>query len=292
MSLDKHVMVFGEVLYDCFPDGSVVLGGAPFNVAWHLQALGDQPQFISRIGHDTLGDGIAQAMVEWGMDLQSLQRDVEHETGKVDITLVDGDPEYRIKPDCAYDFIDWESLSLPDQSTVLYHGSLALRNPVSRSALDYLASAKNISIFLDVNLRSPWWHAEEVSAWLQRSRWAKLNEHELQQLGERSGNLHQDMAVFQQHYGLELLVVTQGEKGALVRESSGKIVSVIPDKTEKVVDTVGAGDAFTAVFLHGLLHQWPHQQTLNQAQQFASQIVARRGAIPKERDLYQVVSIS
>ncbi len=51
----SSITVFGEVLFDCFPNGKQVLGGAPFNVAWHLQALGDDPTFISQIGDDTLG---------------------------------------------------------------------------------------------------------------------------------------------------------------------------------------------------------------------------------------------
>ena len=61
----KRPWIFGEVLFDCFPDGSRVLGGAPFNVAWHLQALGLEPLFLSRVGRDAAGREIRTAMGEW-----------------------------------------------------------------------------------------------------------------------------------------------------------------------------------------------------------------------------------
>ncbi|MDX1571268.1 MAG: PfkB family carbohydrate kinase, partial [Xanthomonadales bacterium] len=72
-----HIGVFGEVLFDHFPDGTRVLGGAPFNVAWHLQALGAEPQLISRVGSDPEGDAVRAAMAEWGMDTATLETDPE-----------------------------------------------------------------------------------------------------------------------------------------------------------------------------------------------------------------------
>ena len=65
-------IIFGEVLFDCFPDGSRVLGGAPFNVAWHLQAFGAEPLFVSRVGNDPMGRKIRDAMLQWGMDTSGL----------------------------------------------------------------------------------------------------------------------------------------------------------------------------------------------------------------------------
>lgn len=74
---NQSVIIFGEVLFDCFPDGNVILGGAPFNVAWNLQAFGLSPLFISRIGDDSYGITIKEAMQNWGMDLRGLQLDLE-----------------------------------------------------------------------------------------------------------------------------------------------------------------------------------------------------------------------
>ena len=99
-------MVFGEVLFDRFPDGNVVLGGAPFNVARHLQAFGREPLMISRVGNDALGRNIRQAMEDWSMTLRGLQLDSQHPTGTVDVSFHADEPSYDIVDQRAYDFID------------------------------------------------------------------------------------------------------------------------------------------------------------------------------------------
>jgi len=103
-------LVFGEVLYDSFPDGSVVLGGAPFNVAWHLRGFGLNPLFISRVGDDELGERIIAAMSEWGMDTRGVQRDPGHPTGRVVVSIRNNEPSFEIVPEQAYDFIAGEPL--------------------------------------------------------------------------------------------------------------------------------------------------------------------------------------
>ncbi len=125
------VFVFGEVLFDCFPTGEQVLGGAPFNVAWHLQALGNQPHFISRVGDDELGKKILHAMDDWGMDTTTTQLDPVNPTGQVEIKLINNEPHYTITPGCAYDFIGASDLGNISASGILYHGTLGLRNTVS-----------------------------------------------------------------------------------------------------------------------------------------------------------------
>lgn len=291
MTSNNRPMIFGEVLFDCFPGGEQVLGGAPFNVAWHLQAFGDAPCFISRIGHDELGQHIETSMQGWGMDTTGLQHDAEHQTGRVDIELIDNEPHYTITPDCAYDFIDESQLPGSDNHALLYHGTLGLRNPVSRQALEALRSRTGISVFMDVNLRPPWWQQAEVEGWLQQARWVKLNQDELQQLGESGSDSHRDMADFQERYDLDLLIVTRGEEGAVVRERHGELHQVKPAPVKQFVDTVGAGDAFTAVFLHGLMARWPLQRTLEAAQTFASGVVGQRGATTDDASFYQAFDL-
>ena len=125
-------MVFGEVLFDCFPDGREVLGGAPFNIAWNLQAFGLSPLFISRVGDDNLGCHIQKKMVSWGMDTRGLQLDQRHPTGKVQIELTEGEPRFTILPDQAYDYISTFSgdLQTRDWSTAIARAreSLSWRN--------------------------------------------------------------------------------------------------------------------------------------------------------------------
>lgn len=279
-------MIFGEVLFDCFPDGQEVLGGAPFNVAWHLQAFGDQPCLISRVGDDSHGKDILHAMELWGMDSNGVQLDTQHPTGRVDITLEDNEPAYTINPDCAYDFTDASIIPAVTEG-VLYHGTLALRNPVARAAFNKLVANSNLSIFLDVNLRQPWWRAEEVLGWIRQARWVKLNHNELAQLGIHMENRNLDLAQFQEEYEIDLLVVTHGAEGAVVRTMQGELHQVKPSPAQRFVDTVGAGDAFTAVFLHGLLAGWTIAETINAAQEFASVVVGQRGAISTDPEFYK-----
>jgi fructokinase len=279
--------IFGEVLFDCFPNGDHVLGGAPFNVAWHLQALGDLPQFISRVGRDPLGKQIVGAMARWGMGTEAVQFDSEHPTGEVEITLIDDEPHYDITPDRAYDFIAADELPDPSRAAFLYHGSLALRNPISRKAWQALALEAEIPVFLDVNLRSPWWQAEDVLAWLKNARWAKLNHEELALMVEGVGDTEEAMWQLREQAGLHMLIVTAGEDGAVACTADGQVERIRPEPLEHFVDTVGAGDAFTSVLLHGLINEWPLAETMSRAQRFASRVVGMRGAIGHNLKLYQ-----
>ena len=132
-----RLCIFGEVLFDRFPDGKQVLGGAPFNVAWHLQAFGRAPYFVSRIGADPEGDSVRESMRNWGMDLAGLQTDDTHPTGRVDVRITAGEPSYDIVHPCAYDAIAPPG-DVP--GGLLYHGSLALRDARSRAGFAAVSS--------------------------------------------------------------------------------------------------------------------------------------------------------
>ncbi len=283
---DKCIQVFGEVLFDHFPDGCCVLGGAPFNVAWHLQAFGQTPCFISRIGRDQTGEAVRRAMQDWEMDLSGVQRDVEHPTGAVQVRIEQGEPSYSIVPDQAYDFIEAKLLSSACADGLLYHGTLATRNGVSNRALKVLKQRHRGSIFMDVNLRAPWWSKEAVLALVDEADWVKLNHHELSQLQGDSADLKSAMQRFLDRHGLQGLVVTQGEEGATILNATGEIVNVRSIQSSDVVDTVGAGDAFASVLMLGIALNWPLEQVLNRAQSFASAIVGCRGATVHDREFY------
>jgi fructokinase len=288
MNKRSDIYIFGEVLFDCFPTGEQILGGAPFNVAWHLQALGDSPQLISRVGKDQRGDKILQAMSSWGLSTTGVQIDTEHPTGRVEVTITENEPSYNIVPDSAFDFISTEDLGSSVPDGILYHGTLCLRNETSRNTLLKIVHNQNIKIFLDVNLRSPWWQADEVRGWLQNATWVKMNQNELALLvGNQATDIHQQMAELLATYELEQLIVTRGEQGALIRTAAGEVHSLVPEKVESLVDTVGAGDAFSAVYLHALRSGWPIVKTLRHAQYFAGKIVGLRGATTNDPVFYQ-----
>jgi fructokinase len=286
MSPQSALAIFGEVLFDCFPDGEKKLGGAPFNVAWHLQAFGDNPLFISSVGEDESGVKIRHAMQKWQLSADGLQTDKSHQTGEVKVSLQGGEPSYDIMIERAYDFIQTSQLPNLRNDAVVYHGSLALRNAVSQSALEFLTRPKSVSVFMDVNLRAPWWTKESIYTCLERAKWCKLNQHELAELGFNSADLQQDMTRMQSHFQLEQLIVTRGEEGAIVRCNDGAFYEQNCVAADKLVDSVGAGDAFTAMYIHGLLAGWPVQKILLKAQQFASKVIGLRGAVSEDPAFY------
>lgn len=289
MNHSCDIYIFGEVLFDCFADGSRVLGGAPFNVAWHLQAFGLDPRLISRIGDDLEGQEIAASMKNWGMRCDALQIDKTKPTGQVQVNICAGEPHYDIVIDSAYDFIAAEHLSPTNTDGILYHGTLALRNPIALAALQAFKVRHQGKIFVDVNLRNPWWQKESLFPLLHDANWVKLNESELIELCSQELNFESKIKFFCKHFALDFLIVTRGKEGAIVCRE-GQLISVKPPVFRDVVDTVGAGDAFSTIFLLGLCKQWSIETTLDRAQVFAGELVSRRGATVSDREFYRVFS--
>lgn len=284
--------IFGEVLFDKFEDGQAILGGAPFNVAWHLQGFGLKPVFISRVGKDPLGDKVIATMQAWGMDTQAIQRDDTYPTGTVEVTLKDGQPSFNIVKNVAYDFIDYEVVPknvIDISPTVLYHGSLIARSGSSAQALTYLCQ-QGAPIFVDINLRAPWWSEDIVADLLRSANWLKLNERELDALsGSPAENIQGWQTAARQlrlNYGLEAVIVTLGAEGAFSIDNNG-LHSMAPVAVNELVDTVGAGDAFSSVVLLGLMQGWFSDITLQRAGEFASTICQQRGATRQDNGLYQ-----
>lgn len=289
MSFDHQQppLIFGEALFDCFPDGTEVLGGAPFNVAWHLAAFGAGPVFLSRVGQDDLGERIDAAMREHGMTTLGLQQDPVHPTGTVQVRLADGEPSYEIVAERAYDYIDAALLPPLPERALLYHGSLALRQQGSANALRVLRGRLDPAVFLDVNLRDPWWQKEQLIELLEAATWVKLNADELELLAPSGDDPETRARHLRERYALDVVFATLGARGAFALGADESLSRVAPAGDIPVVDAVGAGDGFASVLILGLLRRWPLQQTLDRAQAFASAIVGRRGATVREPAFYQ-----
>lgn len=284
---DPRPIVFGEVLFDHFPDGTRILGGAPFNVAWHLKGLGADPLFVSAVGDDPEGQVVRRSMRDWGMDLSGLQTDPVHPTGAVRVSLEGGQPRFDILDQQAYDHIDPETAVAAlagVEPALLYHGTLALRHRASRATFQALAE-RIPARFVDVNLRPPWWNEERVDLALNGARWAKLNDEELAAL-EAADDLERAAEAFRARHGLALLIVTLGERGAWLLDEAGRHAGTPPEEVD-VVDTVGAGDAFSAVALLGLMHGWPPATLLERALAFAAAVCTLRGATTADPDFYR-----
>jgi fructokinase len=288
MSFDRTQppLVFGEALFDCFPDGSEVLGGAPFNVAWHLQAFGAGPVFISRVGKDAMGERIEQAMTDRGMTTLALQHDPSHDTGTVQVKLSGGEPSYDIVDDVAWDHIDAVALPPMPSGGLLYHGSLATRHAHAADALRTLRGRLDPAVFVDVNLRDPWWTKAQLQHLLEGAAWVKLNADELALLAPDGDDVDKRARLLCERYGLKAVFATLGAEGAAAVADDGQVHRIAPSGSVEVVDAVGAGDGFAAVLIVGQLRSWSIPDTLTRAQAFASAIVGRRGATVDDPAFY------
>lgn len=282
----SHPIIFGEVLYDCFPEGESVLGGAPFNVAWHCQAFGIEPLLISRIGDDLLGNNVIKAMQDWGMKTEGLQIDSDHPTGKVNVSFHNNEPSYDIIENSAWDFINSRNLPSLTKNSILYHGSLALRNPKSARCLESIKKTISPSTFIDINLREPWWDISKIYETMHNSQWLKVNEDEINIILPEPENIIDKARSLKEMLNLEFIIVTQGSSGAFA-VTQDNYFHVSPKYNENIVDTVGAGDAFTSVLILGLYKLWGIEKTIDRAQQFASQVVGIRGATTQSIDFYE-----
>ncbi|WP_035244527.1 carbohydrate kinase family protein [Desulfonatronovibrio hydrogenovorans] len=290
------VQVFGEVLFDVFPDQKRVLGGAPFNVACHLKGFGLDPLFMSRVGNDDLGKEAVRAMDSWSLCLCGLQLDKVRPTGTVRIRFKDDEPSYDIKDNVAYDYIAWEMPNLPGSrgAGLIYHGTLAARNQVSAQSLYKMIQSNGSCVFCDINLRDPWWSTKLVRDILSWCSYLKVNEDELRVVADVSGiggssDIRKTARALQLKHNLKCLIVTLGSQGAgLYPAGEDDYFSEAPE-VSGFQDSVGAGDAFSSVFLLGLVEAWPWEQILARAVYFAARICQVKGAVPKDRSLYRSI---
>jgi fructokinase len=287
MNQEDHIVIFGEVLFDCFEDGSHILGGAPFNVAWNLKALGAHPLFISRIGNDELGTQILDAMNDWGLSIDGMQVDELHHTGQVSVQINNNEPSFDIVDSAAYDYIDEHCLPYLPLKGIVYHGSLALRHETSRMALSKLLTQMNAQIFIDVNLRPPWWGHELIDLICRSASWLKLNQDELQMLAHGDNDQQRIIEFFSKTDNIRELILTQAEQGAMAITPEGILNQVKPEANQIFIDSVGAGDAFSSVMLLGKYHSWPTELSMQRAQDFASGVVGLRGATTADKNFYQ-----
>ena len=282
-------IIFGEALYDCFPNGKKVAGGAPFNVAWGLSGFGHKVTLLSSVGNDREGESLRERILRWGLDDSGLQVNASHPTGKVIVSLSGGEAKYTIQKPCAWDFIDDASFSA---SELLYHGSLALRSPVSRSSFEAIVERSKGAIrFFDINLREPHYTLDHVKQWMHGASWVKLNLDELQELTGLSGITINDtreiLAQLKADFEIGNLLLTGGEHGAVIYGEQGYIAKIPAPSPSPMIDTVGAGDGFTAMTLNGILRSYSLDRIIQIASSFAAKVCEIQGATIQNPDFYK-----
>lgn len=290
------IVGIGELLWDVFPDGHKVAGGAPFNFAFHCRQLGHDAVVVSRVGDDELGRELRAEVRRLGLSDEFIQTDPVHPTGTVRVTVdAAGLPSYEIVDDVAWDYIgEQEPIALPlclNPAAVCF-GTLALRRPVSRSSiLQFVRPGPEMPSALrvfDANFRPPFVpSASTIRDCTMGADWIKVNESEWMALeGVFGGVLCTELAQWVRRLADRpdaVWIITCGENGVLldhpVNEEglSGDHVPVVPTQ---VVDTVGAGDSFTAAMVCLHLEGRPLRDCARFATHYAARVCEHRGATP------------
>ena len=253
--------------------------------------LGCVPRFISAVGFDEQADKVLDRMSQSQLPTDFVQRN-QFSTGAVNVSFADGEPEYEIPLGQAFDHIEYDPATIESVTpSLLYHGSLIWRNPTSRQSLTHLRSNIQAPIFVDLNLREPWFDPQWLPEILGGISILKLNKNELQAVtgtpAAADNNAVEAAAVaFKRQHNLDQLWVTAGSEGAWLfdRDDNASWEAVPP--VDGFVDSVGAGDAFAAYVIYGLLNELPAKVTLRQAVRFAARICQIRGATSQDVSVY------
>jgi fructokinase len=287
------ILVIGEILLDVFPNYRR-LGGAPFNFAYHLKNLGFNVRFVSKIGKDNAGREILNKLESARFNLADIQEDEDHPTGHVNVRLDKGGAaQFDIICDVAYDYIDFipeYHSDLINEAQMIYFGSLIQRSEAGYANLQTILARKLSETlnFYDINLRPGCYTNAIIEKSLLAADILKLNTDELEKLKQiLSLNMNQNK--FANHlmetYSISTVSLTKGEFGSELFTNQSNF-TYEPTEKIKVIDSVGAGDAYAAMLVAGLIEKWQPEKILDQASLFASRICQIKGAIPNSASLY------
>lgn len=283
----KKIMVgLGEILWDLLPGGKQ-LGGAPANFSYMCNLLGEEGAVASRIGQDALGAEARRALERSGVPSAYIQIDSAHPTGTVNVEVhEDGQPEFEIMEPVAWDFLQWtpQWQELAQRADAVCFGSLAQRNGMSRQTIKAFVSSVRpdaLRIF-DVNLRQKFYSAEVLAESLRLAHIVKLNHEELPVVMDLLKLPRVSEAAsaekLRMEYGLTLVCVTRGAQGSILVGEEG--MNQHPGFEVQVVDTVGAGDAFTAGLVYCYLRRASLEVVNTTANRLGSLVAAKAGGTP------------
>ena len=276
------ILSFGEILWDVYPDESYI-GGAPLNFAAHLKKHGEEVYMLSALGEDSLGERARHVLEEWGINVEYVSVLKDKETGKCLVTLDENSlPSYNLLYDVAYDFID--SGVVTENFDVLYFGTLALRSVGNLNSIKALLE-KGVfgEVFVDVNIRPPFYSKESVELAINNATILKVSLEELYEVASLLDMKEsEDYKAFakelkKKNPWLKCIIITLGADGAYALEHGEYYC---PAEKACVVSTVGAGDSFSASFLHKYLKGNNVKDCLKYASRVAGFVVSHSAAVP------------
>ncbi|MFL2862636.1 MAG: carbohydrate kinase family protein [Pirellulales bacterium] len=285
------IISLGEVLWDLFPDGER-FGGAPANFACHAAIQGADVTMLSAVGDDQNGHDAIGILSAYGVDVSLMQIIPDAPTGTVGVALDNnGKPTFVIHQGSAWDQLVWNDAMASRITTAdaVSFGTLGQRHAVSgatiRRAVE-AAATKGIPCVLDINLRPPFFDAEMIRDSVQLASILKLSDDELVEVCfacsiSKTDQPEGDLRGLLEFGSLDMVVLTRGENGAVLVTHEGTFTQDGIDGN--VIDTVGAGDAFTAAFLVGELRGYAHDQNLRKSCEVAAATCAHSGSVPEAR---------
>jgi len=282
-----NVISIGEVLWDIVGQDEH-LGGATFNFSAHLSRLGHRVSFISAVGKDQRGQKVIDRMSQLGLTTEYLSVDKDHQTGTASVALAtDGQPKFVLHRPAAYDFprltaIQFERLFSRPVDWI-YFGTLhQIHSQARQLTADLLSRVAPSRSFYDVNLRADGYTPALIRELMSRATIVKLNHEEVEAIAQMFDTQHASLEEFCRNYSALYkwagVCVTRGPLGCAVF-MDGQYIEA-PGYPVHVLDTVGAGDAFAAAFLHGLGKGWPTPAVADFANRVGALVASRRGAIP------------
>jgi fructokinase len=282
----SYVLVgIGEILWDILPTGKQ-MGGAPANFAYHGTSLGEEGIIVSCVGKDELGTEILKHLEDLGLSSNFVASDELHPTGTVSVDVDQaGVPTFTIHKNVSWDFLPMEEafIALAKRAEAVCFGSLAQRSPTSSATIgNFLQNTLDETLrILDINLRYPFYSQEIIEGSLEKANVLKLNEDELEILSitfSLEGDDRSKLFRLLECFDLEMVALTQGSNGSSL--CYGDQISIHPGYPVDVVDTVGAGDAFTAALAIGMLRGFELDRLNDLANQVASYVCTQPGATP------------
>lgn len=280
--MSKKILCIGEILWDSLPKG-LFLGGAPFNVACHLNMLGEKTVICSRVGNDILGTQTIQRVSQQRINTDLIQIDANYDTGFVNVKLDScGNAEYIINEPAAWDFIESNNFLIKEFNSCdfLVYGTLAQRNSVSKNTIDLLCSKQKINVY-DVNLRAPFIDRNIIRESLLAANIVKMNEDEFIQIFEwfdLAHELEEGMRDLASKFNCDSVCVTKGKEGAALLHEDQYLFH--EGFNVKIKDTVGSGDAFLAALLYGFRNNFENKNILKFANAAGAYVATKSGATP------------